>query len=264
MIPSPIKPIGFEPENKPENKFDLAILAYQPWYFSPSLPMAAFLASSEAAILKDTPVITLCACKDTWLMAQEKVKTALEALGAILIDHVSFKAQGSRPVSFITTPLWLWTGVQHNFPGILPPAGVGRSDIRNARRFGRAILNAVQTGGLSGKNSVLHGLGAVKVDPDMISFENAVHCFFQFWGKILLFAGKPGQVQRMPVLLLFLTVLLGAMAIAIPIALIMRCAIDPFRRIQIAGRVAYYEQPSGSETDRLAFFKNDELSDGHK
>lgn len=260
MIPPQIEPICFESEDK----FDLAVLAYQPWYFSPSLPMAAFLASPEAEVLKDTPVITLSACKDTWLMAQEKVKSALEALGATLIDHVSFRAQGSRLASFITTPLWLWTGVQHNFPGILPPAGVDRFDIYNARRFGHAIRIAVQTSGLNRKNSILHGLGAVKVDPDMIPFENAVHWFFQFWAKILLFAGKPGQVQRVPVLLLFLVVLLGAMGTAIPLALIMRCLVNPLRKKKIAGQIAYYEQPSGSDTDKLTFLETDKLSNGYE
>jgi hypothetical protein len=258
MIPPRIEPLGIASGAK----FDLAVLAYQPWYFSPSLPIAAFLASSEAAVLKDTPVITLCACKDTWLMAQEKVKIALKALGATLIDHVSFRAQGSRLASFITTPLWLWTGIQHNFPGFLPPAGVSRLDIYNARRFGHAILNTVQTSDVSQKNAILHGLGAVKVDPDMISFENAVHRFFQFWARILMFAGKPGQIQRLPLLLLFIMVLLGAMGAAIPIALIMRGLVDPFRKKQIAEQIAYYEQPSGSDTDRLAFLENDELSGG--
>jgi len=253
MIPPRIEPLCFEPEDK----FDLAILAYQPWYFSPSLPMAAFLASSEAAILKDTPVITLSACKDTWLMAQEKVKIALEALGASLIDHVSFRAQGSRLASFLATPLWLWTGTQHNFPGFLPAAGVGRSDIYNARRFGHAILNAVQTGELSQKSSILQGLGAVKVDPEMIPFEKTAHSFFQFWAKILLFAGKPGQVQRIPVLVLFLMALLGAMATAIPVDLIRRGLVDPFRKKRIAGQIAYYEQPSGSATDQMAFLESD-------
>jgi hypothetical protein len=260
MIPPRIEPICFEPEDK----FDLAVLAYQPWYFSPSLPIAAFLASSEAAILKDMPVITLCACKDTWLMAQEKVKAALKALGATLIDHVSFRAQGSRLASFIATPLWLWTGIQHNFPGFLPPAGVSRFDIFNARRFGQAILRAVQAGELSQKSAILHGLGAVKVDPDMILFENAVHRFFQFWAGILLSAGKPGQVQRMQLLLLFLMVLMGAMGAAIPIALILRGIVDPFRKKQIAGQIAYYEQPSGSDTDRLALFENAGVSEDYE
>lgn len=250
MIPPRIEPICFESEDK----FDLAILAYQPWYFSPSLPMVAFLASSNARILKDTPVITLCACKDTWLTAQEKVKIALKALGATLIDHVSFKAQGSRLASFITTPLWLWTGIQHIFPKILPAAGVSRFDIFNARRFGLAILSAVENNGLSRKSPILQGLGAVKVEPEMVPFESAVHGFFQFWARIILSAGKPGRILRIPVLLLFLLALIGAMGTAIPIALIMRGIVNPLRKKQIARQIVYYEHPSGSDTDRMALF----------
>ena len=155
-------------------------------------------------------------------------------------------------------------GIEHNFPGILPAAGVSRFDIFNARRFGRAILKAVQASGLSRKNSILQGLGAVTVDPDMISFETAAHRFFQFWARILLSAGKPGRVQRMPILLLFLMVLPGAMVAAIPVALILRGIVDPFRKKQIARRIAYYEQPSGSDTDRLACLETDERLGGYE
>src|SRR5258707_13402758 len=54
-------------------RFDLVILGYQAWFLSPSLPTTAFLRSDAAKkLLKDTPVVTVVACRDMWLMAQEQ------------------------------------------------------------------------------------------------------------------------------------------------------------------------------------------------
>ena len=56
-------------------RFDLAILAYQVWFLSPSLPVTGFLKSEAARqLLRDTPVVTVIACRDMWLMAQEQVR----------------------------------------------------------------------------------------------------------------------------------------------------------------------------------------------
>src|SRR5690606_17573957 len=56
-------------------RYDLVILGYQVWYLSPSIPINSFLKSVEAKeLLKDTPVITVVACRNMWIKAQEKIK----------------------------------------------------------------------------------------------------------------------------------------------------------------------------------------------
>ena len=83
-------------------RFDLVILAYQVWFLSPSLPVTAFLKSDAAKrLLRDTPVVTVIACRNMWLMAQEQVKAMLAACGARLVGNVALvdEAEGAIAVS---------------------------------------------------------------------------------------------------------------------------------------------------------------------
>ncbi len=99
-----------------EDDFDLIILAYTVWFLSPAIPISSFLKSSYAKKkFKDKPVITLIACRNMWIMAQEKVKVLLKELEATLIDNVVLIDKGSSLETFITTPRWMLTGKKDSF-----------------------------------------------------------------------------------------------------------------------------------------------------
>ncbi|HUR28427.1 MAG TPA: dialkylresorcinol condensing enzyme, partial [Planctomycetota bacterium] len=86
LDPPPLQELAVDPARR----FDVVILGYQAWFLSPSLPVTAFLKSPEASrLLRDTPVVTVVACRDMWLMAQERVKELLAAVGARLVGHVA-------------------------------------------------------------------------------------------------------------------------------------------------------------------------------
>lgn len=240
-----MKPFSFDPNNK----FDLVILSYQVWYLSPSLPITGFLKSPEARVMKKTPVITVIGCRDMWLTAQEKVKKCLEQIGAKLIDNVVFVDQEKKIATFITTPRWLWTGKKEGFWKIFPPAGVSKKDIKDAGRFGKAIVNALESGEIDKGLSILKGLGAVKVDPNNIRFEQVAHRIFLIWGKILRTVGKQGQIRRLPFLILFILFLSGMILISFPFTIIFNIFVNPLRKEEIAKKVEYFEQPSGSSTE---------------
>jgi hypothetical protein len=242
-----MKPFSFD-LNK---KFDLVILSYQVWYLSPSLPITGFLKSPEARVMKETPVITVIGCRDMWLMAQEKVKKCLEQVGAKLIDNVVFVDQGKKMFTFITTPRWLLMGKKEGFWRIFPPAGVSKNDIMDAGRFGKAIVKALERGEIDKRHSILKGLGAVKVNPNNIRFEQAAHRHFLIWGKILRAVGKQGQMRRLPFLILFILFLSGMVLISFPFTVIFNIFVNPLRKEEIAKKVEYFEQPSGSSTERL-------------
>ena len=247
MTPSELSPPSFDSVIK----FDLVILAYQVWYLSPSLPVTAFLKSPWAAVLKDTPVITVIGCRDMWLTAQEKVKACLAELSAKLIDNVVFVDQGPRHATFITTPIWLWTGKKEVFGKLLPPAGVSKKDITSASRFGKAIVSAFEKGDVGGGRSILSGLGAVHVDANNIRFERGAHRNLRFWGSVLRFVGKPGDKIRLPFLVLFVVYLACMILVSLPFTVIFNCFVNPFRKKALFREVAYYEQPSGASTERM-------------
>ena len=67
--PIPIEPLEFE-----RASYDLVVVAYQPWFLSPSLPTTALFADEAfRARLADTPVVTVIGARNMWLRSQERV-----------------------------------------------------------------------------------------------------------------------------------------------------------------------------------------------
>jgi hypothetical protein len=232
--------------------FDLVILAYQVWFLSPSLPMTAFLKSREAAsLMRGKPVITVIGCKDTWLMAQERVKEVLNHIGAILIDNIAVVDRSPLFFRMITTQRWLWTGKKESFWKIFPHAGISDKEIYNARRFGTAIANAIKIGRIDGKTSLLKGLGAVSVDKKDIYIEKFAYPKFIFWATLISRISKPEQLKRSLLLVvffltLFLLILKGILTDII---------LFPFHKFfptkKLETEIDYFEQPSGSSIERI-------------
>jgi hypothetical protein len=244
MEPSALKPFSFDPDSR----FDLIVLAYQVWYLSPSLPVTGFLKSSAARVLEGTPVITIVSCRDKWLMAQEKVKACLEEKGGRLLDNIAFTERGNQLKTLVCSLRWTLSGKRES--RFLPPAGIDEESVRNARRFGTAILQALENGAIEKRAPVLKGLGAVKVDPKLIRPEQAAHRNFLFWGKLIGAVGKQGQKRRIPFLLLFLVALPCLVVLSLPFA-ILTMLVDSFRKEAMQKTVEYFEQPSGSSMERL-------------
>ena len=135
MQPQPLQPLAIDADKK----YDLIILAYQVWFLSPSLPMTSFLATPEAAkLLNGAAVMTLIGCRNMWLIAQEKMKEKLQQLNAHLIDNVVLTDACGSAMSFISTPLWMFTGRKKAYSWV-PQAGIAATEITAARRFGEAI-----------------------------------------------------------------------------------------------------------------------------
>ena len=132
--PLPIRPLS----EACHERYDLVILAYQVWFLSPAQPITAFLNAPETpALLRDTPVITLIACRNMWLMAQETMKERLEAMSARLVDNIVLTDPALSGLTFFSTPMWVLTGNRGPWlGGLIPEAGVSADDIAGASRFG--------------------------------------------------------------------------------------------------------------------------------
>ena len=247
LDPPPLKPLTFGPEAH----FDLVVLAYQVWFLSPSLPITAFLKSPAASVLRDTPVITFIACRNMWLSAQEKVKKLLAGLGARHVDNVVLTDQGPPWATFITTPRWVLTGKKGGFWGIFPPAGVSATDIANAGRFGRALVNSLSL--LKSTNGpLLAGLGAAKVNPGLVAGEKIAHRSFMLWGRLLRAIGPQGNPLRRVVLVAYILFLVSMILTVLPVSMLVRALLRHVLRERLDAEVARLEGPSGSSTERLA------------
>ena len=77
-----------------DKKYDLILLGYQVWFLTPSRPINSFLKSEVAKkILLNTPVVTVVACRNMWIQAQEKMKRLLIENGALLKGHIALVDQ---------------------------------------------------------------------------------------------------------------------------------------------------------------------------
>ena len=231
-------------------QFDLVILAYTVWFLSPSIPIAGFLNSPYSKLLKDRPIITLIACRNMWLMAQEKVKKRLKELDATLIDNVVLTDRGSSLATFITTPRWMLTGKKDSFWG-LPQAGVDPKEIKRASRFGKALVDALKSNLEKEKKPLLQGLEAVKVDEKLIASEKIGHRSFWIWGGLIRKIGKRGDKKRVSVLIFYIIFLVTLILTVVPITMAIKPIIRKLNHKKVQEEKEYFEMPSGSSSDRL-------------
>jgi len=228
-----------------DSRFDLVLLAYQVWYLAPSSPMTAFLKSEAGKqLLRGRPVVTVIACRNMWLTAQESIKRLIQEAGGRLRDNVVFIDGGGTLATFITTPRWLLTGRRDAFWG-LPAAGVAEGEIAGGDRFGRALLGALRAGRERGDAPMLTGLGAARVDPRLIFSERAATRAFSFWSRLIRLGGEPGSVGRWPLLALFCAYLVAMILTLVPTSLILQRLMYPLISRRLESQKAYFELPSG-------------------
>jgi hypothetical protein len=246
LVPPPLAPLGL----RGDESFDLVILPYQVWFLAPSQPITAFLKHPAAQqLLRGKPVVGVIACRNMWMAAHDKVQQMLQAAGARLIDNVVYTDPAHTLATFITTPRWLLTGRKNSFWG-LPAAGLNEAQLRGARRFGRALCEALRTDLERGQAPLLAGLGAVQVDPKLYFSERTGTRSFYVWGKLLMAAGPPGSLRRLPLLLLYVTFLVTMIATLVPPSLLLQRLLRPWMQGWMDNVQHQYEQPSGSSRER--------------
>jgi hypothetical protein len=245
-------PPAIEPVTPSRADYDLVILAYQVWFLSPSMPMAAFLARDAERILRGKRVVTVIACRNMWLMAQEQVKQRLKEVGAALIDNVVLTDRQHGVASLISTPLWLLTGKRGPYlRGSIPAAGIPVSEINRAARFGRAIAAKLPGRLPEDTSPMLEGLSAVTINPAMIASETVVRRSLRLWGALLRNLGKPESFARHMVLALYVIFLVVMLVTVLPISAVVKRLLAPATRARIARQRNYFAAPSGESDEFL-------------
>jgi hypothetical protein len=242
LEPPELEPLSAEPQQP----FDLVILAYQVWFLAPSGPITAFLKSDAGRrLLRGRPVVTVIACRNMWLNAQETMKQLIHEAGGVLRDNVVFTDNAPTLATLITTPRWLLTGRRDAFLG-LPAAGIAEADMAGADRFGRALLAALRAGAEKGSAPLLSGLGAARVDPRLIFSERAGRRVFRIWSRIVRLGGKPGSLARRALVALFCVYLVAVIVAVVPLSLMVQWLLRPLLAKRLQALKLQYEQPSGS------------------
>ncbi len=243
----PLQPLSIPADRD----FDLVILSYQVWYLSPALPMTAFLQSPAGRrLIAGKPVITLVACRNMWLSAQETMQRLIAEAGGQLRDHLAFTDQGPALATFLTTPRWVLTGRRDRWLG-LPPAGVAPEEIHKAGRFGRALANALERDAEKTGAPMLTGLRACTVNPRLALSERAGRRAFKVWSRLIRACGRRGQWRRRPMLLVFALYLIAMVLTVVPLSLLLQWILSPLLKPRLDRLRAELELPSGSQDFNL-------------
>jgi len=228
-----------------DESYDLIILGYTVWYMAPSIPITAFLNSQQAkGLFKDKPVVTVIACRDMWVLAQEKMKDMLQKLDARLLDNVALTDQGGEVLSLITLPTYMLTGDKKYF-SFLPSAGIKEEDIKKCDRFGERLNKALKEDREKSTKPMLQNLGAVEVNAKLIATEKIATRSFRVWSRLIKLAGKKYSFGRKVVISIYVVFLILLLLTVVPLNIITRKILNLFQKEKLRKMEEYYELPSG-------------------
>lgn len=250
-----LEPCPLAPFSLPEKTYNLVILAYQPWFLSPSLPMTSFLKSSYAKkVLRNTPVITLIGCRNMWIMAQEKMKTLLRDVEAVLIDNIVLIDQGNALATFITTPRWMMSGKKDALWGVFPEAGIGEKEMQDSARFGHAIWQGLAQDREKALLPLCEGLQAVNVNEKFIKSEKIGTKSFHIWGKLIQKFSKKEEAKRTLFILLYTLFLILMILTVVPLNMLLQSIVRKLNKARVRKEKEFYELPSGGGGNRMKEF----------
>ena len=183
QIPSDILPPSDEIQN---TKFDLILFGYQVWYLTPSIPIISFLKSGFAEnILKDTPVVTISATRNMWMLSQEKLKVYLKRMNAKLVGNIALVDRRDNYTSVFTILRWLTTG-QKEKSGLLPAAGISDEEITGSVKYGKIIEAHFRTNDFQDLQPDLVKNGAVEIRPFLVRVEKVGNKIFTVWSNLII------------------------------------------------------------------------------
>ncbi|MCC7523263.1 MAG: hypothetical protein IT250_00480 [Chitinophagaceae bacterium] len=230
--------IDLEPFSVKENKYDLVIIGYQPWFLSPSLPIGSLLQQPTfMALIKNTPVVTISGCRNMWINAQEKIKKLLAAADARLCGNIALVDRHNNYTSLVTILYWMLTGKKDRKWGIFPKPGVSDEDIADSAHFGKTVSDHLQKNEWEHLQTQLIQQGAVQIRYHLMFIERKAGRLFSIWSKVIR-----GSKKRSALLVAFKYYLLIALCVAAPVILLVDALLfKPFLSKRIKQQKEYYE-----------------------
>ncbi|MEI7597325.1 MAG: hypothetical protein WCK02_16365 [Bacteroidota bacterium] len=232
-------PMELKPACLQSDKYDLIVFAYQPWFLSPSIPATSIFQDVEfKKVLKDTPVVTLIGSRNSWIMAQKRIKSLLLENKANLIANIVFEDRNTNLISGITIQYWLYTGKKDRYLGVFPKPGVSDEDIQSAAKYGEIVFNSVQNNSLALVQDFLIVEGATPVHPNLLFVELRGTMLFNIWANIII-----KKKNRNLWLVIFKYYLIIALFILSPIVLLFYTLLfRPFLSAKIKREKEFYSK----------------------
>ena len=221
-----------------ETKYDLIVIAYQPWFLSLSIPINSLLHEPKLqAALKDTPVVTLIGARNMWINSQEKLKKILNKVGARVVGNIALVDRNSNLTSAVTILYWMLTGKKDRYLGVFPQPGIAQGDIARASQFGNVVKDFLLSNNFDGLQQELVKNGAAEVNPNLMFIEERAPKLFAIWANIII-----KRKNRKAWLVLFKYYLLVALFIVAPVVLsVYTILFKPFLSKSIRKKQLYYQ-----------------------
>jgi hypothetical protein len=232
------KTVELKPFQLKENKYDLVVFAYQPWYLSLSIPANSIIQHpSVQNILKGTAVVTLIGSRNMWLSSQERLKKILKEAGANLVGNIALADRNQNHVSALTIMHWMFTGKKTKKFGWFPLPGISDKEILNTSVFGETVASFLTKENFEGLQNQLVAQQAVDVQPNYVFIEQVAPRLFSIWANII-----SKRKNRSLWLKFFKYYLLFALFIIAPIVLTVNAIFfRPFLGKKVKQRIAYYQ-----------------------
>lgn len=222
--------------------FDLVIVAWQPWFLSPSIPVHSFFQNEAARrVISGRPVITIIGSRNMWIIAQEKIKEYIADAGGKYAGNVVLYDRASNLLSVVSTIRWMFTGKKERFMKIFPPAGISGEDIKGASRYGQIIRESLLEGTIESAKMKIVEAGGVDVQPGLLMIEKRGIVFFRIWAGFIQKKGSYGDPARLFRVRLFKYYLLAVIYLVSPFATLLFIMTKPFRKKAIKGQIAKYQ-----------------------
>jgi len=233
--------IELQPLQFYEEKYDLIVLGYQPWFLSPSLPVTSLLQNIRfQKLMSDTPVVTVIGGRNMWINSQESVKSYIKKAGGILVGNIPFMDRTSNLVSAVTILHWMLTGRKDSKWNIFPLPGVSKQDIQNGSRFGQIVKSARDRGNYQNLQNDILGTGLIEIPTDILFIEQRAKKLFRIWAGLIKKKGTTPEKRKLFVTL-FKYYLLIALFMAAPlILLVYNILIVPFTGSAIKKKKEYF------------------------
>lgn len=173
--------------------YDCVLLAYQPWFLSPSPAICSFMQSDRAkSLLYKKDVITLITCRNMWLNAQEFIKKQLASIQANHLANLVLADNAGNLVSLITIIRWMFSGKRDAF-FIFPRAGITQTQFDKLSNFRTQIETLINKGEKSDIQSEINKSGALVINKNLVILEQTGRKSFGFWAGFISNAKSSSQ-----------------------------------------------------------------------
>lgn len=181
-----LQPAAVEPFILKEEKYDLIVLGWQPWFLSPGIPFNSFMQNTSLQkVLQNTPVITVTGCRNMWVNAYEQVKIILQKSNAKQVGTIALADRHLNLVSFFTIFHWMLHGKKDRYLSIFPKPGVAQLDIDKMPLLGQLALPHLQSGDWRGFQHELCSRDAVFLKFHLMFMEKKAGAMFRVWAKFI-------------------------------------------------------------------------------